>query len=315
VRERIEAELDPRPAATSPAGPAVDAASVLADVEQFAELVRSGAYIGGTRRVSPKERTRWRFTFRRLVAEAQTVLQTDDAEDGERAEQAMEALVDLACEMHDYDYVRSEDPVEAAGLVVSDAVGLLWSTMCRRRGFAGFAQRATPQLVRWERPHGWTRQGWGRISEKETTLTMVLAPMLQAPDMWLGFADRYLDALDRAVAEDESPAVRGSQDLGYRRSRRADHLAEWNELLMERLARYASWDRIERLTNSPALAGPEHTFLRAQQANLRGEVELARGLIGEALEELPGHQEMLDFALEIGAPLPARAKEAQARHA
>jgi hypothetical protein len=58
--ERIEGELDPpererrkRDAAASP-----DPAFVLAEVSQFVELARSGAYIAGDRRVSRTERTK-----------------------------------------------------------------------------------------------------------------------------------------------------------------------------------------------------------------------------------------------------------------
>jgi hypothetical protein len=73
VRARIEAELDavehgarPRPAAEPP----VDPQWVRQDVAEFVALARSGAYLAGDRRVSPKERTRWRFTFQRLSTDA-----------------------------------------------------------------------------------------------------------------------------------------------------------------------------------------------------------------------------------------------------
>lgn len=35
---------------------------------------------------------------------------------------AVSVMIDLACESRDVDYFRSEDPVEAARFVVSDAV-------------------------------------------------------------------------------------------------------------------------------------------------------------------------------------------------
>lgn len=63
-------------------------------------------------------------------------------------------------------------------------------------GFDRFAARAAVQLVRWESRYGWTRSGWGSIAEEEVSLASVLARMLGAPDMWVTFADRYLDALD-----------------------------------------------------------------------------------------------------------------------
>jgi hypothetical protein len=36
-------------------------------------------------------------------------------------------------------------------------------------------------------------------------------------------------------------------------------------------------------------------------------------LVSEALTELPGHEELHVFAAEIGAPLPARAREVARR--
>jgi hypothetical protein len=95
VRERIEGELDPpererrkRDATTPP-----DPAHVLAEVSRFVELVRSGAYIAGDRRVSRTERTKWRVTFRQLATDAQLALHAEDTTPGERA---MELMIDLA---------------------------------------------------------------------------------------------------------------------------------------------------------------------------------------------------------------------------
>jgi hypothetical protein len=83
-------------------------------------------------RVSPKERTRWRVTFRRLAADAQSALR---AEDPGPAEEALALIIDLACEMRDRGYFRSEDPVEAARFVVSDAAALLWESVREAHGF------------------------------------------------------------------------------------------------------------------------------------------------------------------------------------
>jgi hypothetical protein len=47
---------------------------------------------------------------------------------------------------------------------------------------------------------------------------------------------------------------------------------------------------------SPATAGRE------------GDISAARGLVQSALRQLPGHQNFLDFATEIGASLPSRAR-------
>lgn len=119
MRERIEAELASagraRPARKIK--PPADPDIVGWEVDEFVSLARSGAYLGGDRRVSPRERSRWRFTFKRLAAEAQDALR---AEDAEPAASALEQLIDLAREADGYDYFRSDDPVAAAGFVVSD---------------------------------------------------------------------------------------------------------------------------------------------------------------------------------------------------
>ncbi len=231
LRERIEGELDPaeqdrrKRAATQPADPDW----VLYEVREFAELARAGAYLAGDRRVSPKERTRWRVTFRRLAADAQSALR---AEDPGPAEEAVALIIDLACEMRDRSYFRSEDPVEAARFVVSDAAAMLWESVREAHGFRVFAERAAEQLIRWESRYGWTR-GWGQVHEKEASLANVLARMLRVPDLWTVFADRYLDALDQvARAEAAKPKSRRPSeypDADYARRHRTGDLAEWHQ--------------------------------------------------------------------------------------
>jgi hypothetical protein len=308
MRERIEAEIDPdqhghsRHRSKEPADPE----QVLAEVRDFVALARSGAYMAGDRRVSPRERSRWRLTFKRLVSDAQDGLR---AQDTAAAATALEQLIDLACETRHYDYFHSEDPMEAAGFVASDAVALLWARLQAQHGFAGFAQRAAPQLIRWESRHGWTRSGWGRVSQKETSLASVLARMLRAPDAWAGFADRYLDALDRLARAAPARPDRFWDSTGYERDRRTADLAQWHGLLLERLIGSEAEDRLDRLARHPALGGPELEFLQAQLAYQRGDVSSARGLVQAALQRLPGHQDFLDFATEIGAPLPPRAQQ------
>jgi hypothetical protein len=308
MRERIEAELDPdqhdrgrRPSRQPP-----DPHQVLEEVDEFVALARSGAYLAGDRRVSPRERSRWRLTFKHLVSDAQNGLRGQDAT---AAATALERLIDLACEACDHEYFHSEDPMEAAGFVVSDAVALLWATLQAHHGFAGFAQRAAPQLIRWERRHGWTRSGWGRVSQKETSLASVLARMLPAPDMWAGFTDRYLDALDRVAREDPARPSRTWPPMDRSRDRRTAELAEWHRLLLDRLVGSEAEDRVDALSSHPALGGPELEFLKAQLAHRRGDLSGARSLVHAALQQLPGHQDFLDFATEIGGPLPPRAQQ------
>jgi hypothetical protein len=219
MRERIEDELDPAEqqrrmaAAAQPADPNL----VLYEVREFAELARAGAYIAGDRRVSPKERTRWRVTFRQLGTNAQSALRADDTG---AAEEALALIIDLACEMKDCQYFRSEDSVEAARFVVSDAAELLWQTVRDRHGFGAFAQRAAPQLLRWESRYGWTR-GWGQVHEKETSLASVLTRMLGVPDTWITFSARYLAALDEAGTRrgDRADLATDLWLLGIRRCR------------------------------------------------------------------------------------------------
>jgi len=55
-----------------------DPGLVLGEVTPFAALARSGSYLAGDRRVSRRERSRWRHTFRRLSGEAQDALRGED---------------------------------------------------------------------------------------------------------------------------------------------------------------------------------------------------------------------------------------------
>jgi hypothetical protein len=318
VRERIESELDPaqdavrkRAAAEPP-----DPDTVLWEVRDFAELARAGAYIAGDRRVSPKERTRWRLTFRRLAADALAALRHEDSGP---AEEAVALLIDLACETKRFDYFRSEDPMEAAQFVVSDAAATLWEFVRERHGFARFTTTAATQLPRWESAYGWSRSGWGKLAEKETSLASVLARTLRAPDAWTAFADCYLDALDQIVrtkaAKPASWPSYSFADSDYRRSERTRDLAEWHSLLLERLAGSEAEDRLDRLARHPALGGPELTFVQARLAQLRGNTDAARTLTEACLGKLPGHNGFADFAVQIGAELPASTKDKRAERA
>lgn len=49
--------------------------------------------------------------------------------------------------------------------------------------------------------------------------------------------------------------------------------------------------------------------MRARIARLAGDLAAARKLIADCLKELPGSQEFHDFAAEIGADLPPRARQ------
>lgn len=310
ARERIEAQLDPDEQPRQQRGRhRPDPAEVLGEVEEFVALARAGAYLGSDRRVSPGERTRWRFTFRRLAADAHQALLGD----GDAGPDALELLVDLACDLRSYDYFRSEDPVQAAGFVVSDAVAQLWSAARERHGFARFADRAAPQLTRWESRYGWTRYGQGTVAEAETSLAEVLAGMLEAPDHWNMLAARYLDALDQLAAGKDRARRPSWRSADRDRDERAGALAAWHGMLLDRLVDSEADELLDRLAVHPALTGPELTFLEAQLAQRRGETDRARKLMNECLERLPGHRDFHAFARLIDAPLPRHAQQVAAR--
>src|SRR5215472_15300639 len=298
LRERIEDELrSPEQPKVKPKKELPDSGTVLDEVATFVKLAKGGAYMAGDRRVHHTERSKWRLTFRRLAGDALAALQADDPGP---ARQAVAEMVDLACDMKSYDYFHSDDPVEAAKFVVSDAVAVLWESVLRHDGFAAFARRVPEQLIRWEADYGWTRRGYGQVPGKETALAVPLAGLLTTPDMWRTFAESYLDALDAAGRADprRPRTVYGSFDeTRYRRHERTKDLAAWHEMVLDRLA------------VSPALAGPELTFLRARIAERRGDVSQAATLVTECLKELPGHQGYLDLAVGVGAELPPRARE------
>lgn len=298
VRERIEAIIDPQStrvrdqAATSSPDPQL----VLGEVTQFATLARSGAYLAGDRRVSPKERSRWRLTFRRLSGQALEALRGEEVE---TAAAAVAVLVDLACETRGFDYFRSEDPMEAARFVVSDAVAMMWARMRDARGASAFVELAAAQLVRWESGYGWTRRGEGWVAAHETSLATVLSGLLTVPDLWIEVAGHYLYALDRVAAG-------GRGQLPGRRSRRqrAEDLSEWNALLVERLTGSEHQQLLDRLVTHKALAGPDLTFLQARLARERGDVHTARTLAQRCLTSSPGDRQYRAFAEEVGASTP-----------
>jgi hypothetical protein len=164
--------------------------------------------MAGDRRVHHTERSKWRLTFRLLVGDALAALQADNPGP---AQQAVAEMVDLACDMKSYDYFHSDDPVEAAKFVVSDAS--LWESELRYDGFASFAQRVPEQFIRGEAGYGWTRRGYGQVPVKETALCALLARPLTTPDMWRTFAESYLYALDaagRADRSDRAPCTEAS---------------------------------------------------------------------------------------------------------
>jgi hypothetical protein len=136
--------------------------------------------------------------------------------------------------------------------------------------------------------------------------------------MWRTFAESYLVTLEAVGRADPGRprTVYGTFDaIGYRRKERADDLAVWHEMLLDRFAGAPEDELLDRLVASPALAGPELIFLRARIAERRGDVSQAAALVTQCLKELPGHQAYLEFAVEVGAELPSRAREIAAERA
>jgi hypothetical protein len=317
VRERIEEILAPDPAAAArraaPAPPDPD--EVLRAAQEFTGLVRAGAYLVGNRAVRPKERSQWRFTFRRLLAESRAALAAEDPAGGEAA---LTEMIDLACQLRDYEYVRSEDPIEAAAVVVSDEIAVLWRHLLDHRGFAGFAAEAAGQFLRWESQYGWTRHGWGKVSERETRLTDVLAGLLTVPDTWVTFTQHYLQVLDGLAPPPPAPtpargrgrsyeAEQRRRDLERRLARRAETMIDWHLMLLDRFVGTEDEALLDHLAGHAALGGPEQTYFQARLAQARGDLPAARQLIHQALEQLPGHRAFLDLASQTDAPLPPNA--------
>lgn len=265
LRERVEAVIDPQAKAAGDLRrqAAPEPEQVLAEVTEFVSFARSGAYLARDRRVSPKERSRWRHTFRRLAREAQDALRSEDVEP---AADALAAMIDLACDTQQWDFFRSEDPVEAARFVVSDAAAMLWSRVRQARGFTRFAESAAGQLAAWESPYGWTRHGEGWVPARETSLAHVVAELLVVPDLWAEFAGHYLRALERSA----SAGGRGRRGEPRQRPIRAENLREWHGSLIERLTGSADEELLDRLVTHPALPAAERLFLQARLAAERG---------------------------------------------
>jgi len=93
------------------------------------------------------------------------VLLVGPADQASHDPQAVAKIVDLARDMKRYDFFHSDDPVEAAKFVVSEAVAALWESVLRHDGFAVFAGYVPQQLVRWEADYGRTHRGcWSAMN-------------------------------------------------------------------------------------------------------------------------------------------------------
>jgi hypothetical protein len=85
-------------------------------------------------------------------------------------------------------------------------------------------------------------------------------------------ADRYLAALDEIARAGAARSARRPLEYGgpdWDRKERGRHLAEWHDLLLDRLDGSEAADRLDRLASHPALGGPELTFVQAKLAHRR----------------------------------------------
>lgn len=259
TRERVEELIDPsQVTVTAPTPPSAEV--VRRNVKEFAALARAGAYLARDRRVSPKERTRWRFTYKDHFAQSFAALSAGTGEEIRPAVEAVSTLITLACETEGFDYFRSEDPIEASKVVISEMVDQLWTGIGRALGPEELCRLSAVQIVHWERKYGWTRFGFGRTSEKESTLAEVLPRHLLTPDMWSSFTEHFIHELD-TVAGKKSPSY-GTV------SARTDALEPLNKSLIERLHASGADDRIAALLDNRGLTANGRKRMRGYQRAL-----------------------------------------------
>ena len=161
---------------------------------------------------------------------------------------------------------------------------------------------------------------WGFRCGKETPLASLLEGLLPGLDAWIAMADAYLEALDAlrpAPSKDRprNPRQAWAASEEARRShyiieQRTRDLATWHGLLLHWLGGTEAEDRLDRLVRHTAIGGPELAFVEARLRHRRGDAAGAHQLMYRCLEKLPGHRDFLEFARQIGAPLPPRAREA-----
>ncbi len=302
LRRKIEIVAVPREKRPAKAGPPpVDGADHLASVRELVRLARAGAYMGGSRDVSRGERAGWKASFRERLDDSGRLLTQGDVEHGA---EAMDALLCLALDCRDTYSFRTEDPIGALRIVVSDLVDLLWRSTLTVSGFPALVARAPRDLMRWESLYGWTRWGNGRIAQKERTLADVLAALLPGHDAWVAMADGWLGVFAGVERE------RTSRDrlLGRAASSYVPHsLSEfdrWHDLLYQRLRGSEATDRLVRLAAIPSRPTWDLWLLRVRLARDAGRIEQAQRLALDGLKEWPGSQELLAIAREVGAPVP-----------
>lgn len=214
-------------------------------------------------------------------------------------------LLEFTHDLKDWEYFRTQDPVEAAKIVFSDRVEVLWRSRIDQAGFSAFLKEAPTQLLRWENPWGWTRYD-GSTAEKQRPLVDVLMRLLPGADALLAFARGYLAALDALSPREATAQERKlrSSNVQYEWERacgqRANRLAHWHGLLLERLLESEEAALLERILAHPTLNGPETWHLLARLRLQQGKRTEAQALVQKALKRLPGSRSIQATALELG---------------
>ena len=209
VRERIEVELasdghgrPPVPRRRTPIQRWFGTTSTTS--YRWRDRARTWAGTGGCRRASARAGVSPSSGLRRKPR-----MRCGDEDSGPAAS-ALEQLIDLACEAHDYDYFRSDDPWQQRASSCPT-----WRRCCgRRRGNAMGSRRSPkPRRRNWfggSRATAGPVAAEGAVAAKETSLAVVLARMLRVADTWEGFAEQYVRALDEVC----TAAHRRADDVG-----------------------------------------------------------------------------------------------------
>lgn len=316
VRARIEAVISPEATAARP--DPEDAGAVLDGVRAFLDLVDADAFLFG-REVSPKRKTQWRHEYRKAFEDLARLLSSPAVE---RASALLEEAIELATRVDANTHFRSEDPNEAAKVVVSDQVAALWTSYSLREGVPGLLSRALPQLWAWERQYGWTR-GFGSVAGRERALGDVLAGLLTVRPAWERAASAWRELLDARHAESAPPAqvTRGKQarplkpwelerfesERRRQRERRAMNLCSWHTHLAEQLG--GDDPLVQAVLDHPAVDAPYTWLVKAKVAEKRGALTELRALIERGLDRLPGFDELVLIGLRAGIELPPKAEQ------
>ena len=240
----------------------------------------------GDRRVHRTERSKWRLTFRRLVADALSALQADNPGS---AQQAIAEMVDLACEMKGYDYFHSDDPVEPRSSCLGPPARSRCSVMTASRCSPGARRSSSSAGRRTAAGRDGATVGCRKRKQPCACRSPSYSPRRTCGGRSSSSTWTRWTRPDGPTRSD--PAPYGSFDeTRFRRHERAKDLAAWHGMLLDRFAGTPEDELLDRLAASPALAGPELTFLRARIAERRGAVGQAATLVTESLKELPGHR-------------------------